>query len=287
MVAGVVRGDRDLNVVKLKNLTGATEMYLAETEEVLTHASVPVGSAGPVGLRGIRVFADLEVKEMQNFVCGANEEGYHFVNVNTPRDFTPQGFADLRTVTEGDICPKCGDEQLLFARGIEVGQIFKLWTKYSEVLGCTFVDEKGDMHPMLMGCYGIGITRTVAAIIEQSHDDKGILWPIAVAPHHALVMPVNVKQTRQLEVARKIYDEMKGLGVDALLDDRDERAGVKFMDSDLMGFPYRITVGKSLSEKGVVEIKSRKTGHVDLASPDAAAKMVKGFVEEALARTAT
>lgn len=282
MVSGVVRGDRDLNLVKLKNLLGAVETYLATAEEVLRHASVPVGSAGPVGLRGIRVFADVEVEAMTNFVCGANEEGYHYMNVNVPRDFQPEKYADLRVVAAGDVCPRCRKERLEFARGIEVGQVFKLWTKYSEALGCTFTDENGEKRPMQMGCYGIGITRTVAAVIEQSHDDKGILWPMSVAPYHAVVMAVNSKDSRQMEVARQIYGEMVGLGVDALLDDRDERAGVKFMDADLMGFPYRITVGQTLAEKGVVEIKSRKTGHVNFVSPEAAAGTVRTLVMKAL-----
>lgn len=281
LVAALVRGDRELNEVKLKNATGALEVRMADREDVLRIAGAPTGSAGPVGLRGVRVLADEEVMVLRNTVCGANEEDYHFFNVNPGRDFVPDQVTDLRTVGEGDACPECG-APMASARGIEVGQIFKLWTKYSEALGCTFKDADGQERPMLMGCYGIGVTRTVAAVIEQHHDERGITWPMSVAPYHAVVVPVNIRDDAQREVAERVYRELLDAGVEAVLDDRDERPGVKFNDADLIGFPLRLTVGPRGLAEGRVEITERATGATEAVPIDEAARTVSRRVRAAL-----
>lgn len=255
-IAAMVRGDREINEVKLKNIVGATEdLELAAPNIVreLTHAEV--GFAGPVGL-DIDVYIDNEVAQMKNLIVGANETDYHLTNVNVNRDFTPKAVVDIRTVEEGDICPKCG-KTISTAQGIEVGHIFKLGTKYSDALGLSYLDENGKAQTVVMGCYGIGVTRCVAAAIEQNSDENGIIWPVSIAPYHVVVIPVNTSVEEQLRQAENIYEELKAKGVDVLLDDRNERAGVKFKDADLIGIPVRIVVGKKIGE-GIVEYKLRK-----------------------------
>ena len=254
-IAAMVRGDREINEVKLKNLVGCTDdLELAEPAVVreLTHAQV--GFAGPIGLE-IPVYADLEVMEMKNFIIGANETGFHYKNVNVNRDFTPDFVRDIRVITDGDVCPKCG-APIKTAQGIEVGHIFKLGTKYSEALGLKFQDEKGSDNIVLMGCYGIGVTRCISAAIEQNYDDNGIIMPVAIAPFEAAVVPVNVKDETQRALAEELYGELRARGIDVVIDDRDERAGVKFKDMDLIGIPVRIVVGKKAAD-GVVEFKRR------------------------------
>ncbi len=254
-IAAMVRGDRDINEVKLKNLVGCRDdLELAEPHIVRELTKAQVGFAGPVGLE-IPVYADLEVSEMKNFIIGANDTGYHYKNVNIGRDFTPDKVADIRVVTEGDICPKCG-QKIKTAQGIEVGHIFKLGTKYSEALGLTYQDDNGSDNIVIMGCYGIGVTRCISAAIEQNYDDNGMILPVSIAPYEAAVVPVNVKDEAQKELAEEIYRELKKRGIDTLLDDRDERAGVKFKDMDLIGIPARIVVGKKVGE-GIVEYKKR------------------------------
>ena len=254
-IAAMVRGDREINEVKLKNLVGCRDdLELAEPHMVreLTHAQV--GFAGPVGLE-IPVYADLEVAEMKNFIIGANDTGYHYKNVNINRDFTPDFVADIREICEGDVCPKCG-KQIKTAQGIEVGHIFKLGTKYSEALGLTYQDDSGSDNVVIMGCYGIGVTRCIAAAVEQKYDDNGMILPVSIAPFEAPVVPVNVKDDAQKALAEEIYTELKKRGIDVLIDDRDERAGVKFKDMDLIGIPARIVVGKKAAD-GIVEYKKR------------------------------
>lgn len=255
-IAAMVRGDRDVNEVKLKNLVGCQDdLELAEPYMVkqLTHAEV--GFAGPVGL-DIPVYADLEIETMKNFVIGANETDMHYKNVNIGKDFTPTAVADIRTITEGDVCPKCG-KPVKTAQGIEVGHIFKLGTKYSEALGLNYQDEDGQSKTVIMGCYGIGVTRCLSAAVEQNNDENGIIWPVSIAPFEAVVIPVNSKNEEQCEAAEKIYTELKEKGIDALIDDRNERPGVKFKDADLIGIPVRIVVGKRIGE-GMVEYKERR-----------------------------
>lgn len=255
IVAAMVRGDRDLNETKLQNLLGCIELEMADASTVREITNAEVGFAGPIGLN-IDVIVDVEVAEMKNFIVGANQTGYHYKNVNIGRDFKAAVVKDIRNIVEGDQCPECG-HPIKTAHGIEVGHIFKLGTKYSEALNCVYLDENGKEQVMVMGCYGIGVNRCMAAIIEQNNDENGIIWPMAVAPYHAMVVPVKVNDETQMKLAEDIYRKLQQAGVEVLIDDRDERPGVKFKDADLIGIPVRITVGKRAGE-GIVEYKLRK-----------------------------
>lgn len=269
-IAAMVRGDREINEVKLKNLVGCTDdLELAPPAVVRDITNAQVGFAGPVGL-SIPVYVDLEVEAMRNFVVGANETNYHLKNVNIHRDFEPTVVADIRVITDGDICPKCG-QPIKTAQGIEVGHIFKLGTKYSDALGLAYTDESGSAKTVVMGCYGIGVTRCLAAAIEQGNDENGIILPVSIAPFEAVVIPVNAKDEEQMSLAEKIYEDLKAAGIDALLDDREERAGVKFKDADLIGIPLRIVAGKK-SSSGIVEYKLRKGGELTEFTADDAVK---------------
>jgi prolyl-tRNA synthetase len=222
------------------------------------------------------VLVDEEVKNMYNFVVGGNETGYHIQNVNYGRDFEGT-VGDFRNVTAGDPCPECGGE-LTIARGTEVGHIFKLGTKYSESMNANFIDEDGKEKPFIMGCYGIGVTRTMASIIEQHHDENGIIWPLSVAPYHISVIPVNVKDEEQVKVANELYEELISMGVEVILDDRNERAGVKFKDSELMGIPMRVTVGKKITDREV-EFKLRD-GEMEVIKISDVCNVVKNEFEK-------
>lgn len=274
-VAVMLRGDREVNETKLKNHLGALELELASAEDVMRITGAPVGFAGPIGLKEkVEIIADNEIAGMKNMVVGANEGDYHFENVNIDRDFTPDFIGDFRNITEGDICPVCGKAEIKTCRGIEVGHIFKLGTKYSEAMGCTVLDENGKDQTLIMGCYGIGVSRCLAAIIEQHSDENGIIWPMSVAPFHVAVVPVNSSDATQSELAEKIYNELISNGVEAVLDDRNERVGVKFKDADLIGYPLRITVGKKAAD-GIVEYKERASGNMEeLTVADAVAKAI-------------
>lgn len=257
LIVALVRGDHEVNDVKLKNLYGASVVELATHEEVKELLNCEVGSLGPIGVTEVEIIADHAVQAIVNGCCGANEEGFHYVNVNPERDFKVSQYIDLRFIQEGDISPD-GEGTIRFARGIEVGHVFKLGTRYSESMNATFLDENGKTQPIIMGCYGIGVSRTVAAIAEQFNDENGLVWPKAVAPFHVHVIPVNMKSDAQREVGENIYSSLKEQGYEVLLDDRAERAGVKFADADLFGLPVRVTVGKKADE-GIVEVKVRAT----------------------------
>ena len=258
IVAVMVRGDREVNEVKVTNaLGGVIDLQMATPEEVMKATNAQVGFAGPIGLNVDELLVDAEVSNMYNFVVGANDTGYHIENVNYGRDFEGK-VGDYRNIIEGEICPVCGGK-ITISRGTEVGHIFKLGTKYSKAMNANFIDEDGKEKPFLMGCYGIGVTRTLASIIEQHNDENGIVWPLSVAPYHVSVIPVNIKDEEQMKIAEKLYEELLALGVEALLDDRNERAGVKFKDSELMGIPMRVTVGKKITD-GEVEFKLREGG---------------------------
>lgn len=265
-VVALVRGDHELNDVKLKNIVDANVLTMA-TEEELNKLGIPLGFVGPFNLpEDIEVYADFAIQDMNGAVAGANEKDYHYKNVVPGRDFTVKTYTDLRNIIEGDECPRCGGH-IAFARGIEVGHVFKLGTRYSEKMGAKFLDENGKEQPMIMGCYGIGISRTVAACVEQNNDENGIIWPWSLAPYQIHVVPVNVKNEEQKQLADSIYEQLQKEGYEVLLDDRPERAGVKFKDADLIGLPIRVTVGGKAGE-GLVECKVRKTGeskdvHVD------------------------
>ncbi len=272
-IAGLVRGDRSLKEAKLKEASGVEWCELADEKTVLEVTNAPSGFAGPLGLE-IPIFADAEIADMSDFVIGANEGDAHLVDVNLG-DIDVKEFVDIRRAISGDICPRCGKGVFKQHRGIEVGQVFYLGTKYSEPMGATYLDEAGESQNIVMGCYGIGVGRTAAAAIEQNHDENGIIWPLQIAPFHVEIVPL-AASGEVMEVAETIYDELKASGVDVLIDDRDERAGVKFADADLIGIPYRIVVGARGIKEGVVELKSRVGGDPEKLKPrDAILKMVE------------
>ena len=261
-----VRGDHEVNEVKVVNTCHVLGVEMAD-EAMLTAAGTVGGYMGPVGMDSnkIMVVVDQSVMKMHNFCCGANKEGFHYLNVNPGRDFTPTFVADIRLIQEGDACPHCGGK-VSKARGIEVGQVFKLFTKYSEALKATYLDESGKPKPMQMGCYGVGVSRTMAAAVEQNNDENGIIWPAAIAPYHVLVVPVNNKDQESLNKAEEIYAQLQKAGLEVIIDDRNERPGVKFKDADLIGYPLRIVVGPKTISTGNLEVKVRKTGEVKMLS---------------------
>ncbi len=258
-VLALVRGDHEVNDVKLKNLFNAQTVELASPEQAKEVLGASVGFVGPIGA-DVKIVADHAVQYMVNAVCGANEERMHYINVNPGRDFTPDQYADLRFIQEGDPSPD-GKGTIKFARGIEIGHVFKLGTKYSEAMGATFLDENGKEKPLIMGCYGIGVSRLLAAVAEQKADDKGLIWPEEITPYELHLIVVNKKDPLQWEKANELYETLTAERFDVLFDDRDERAGVKFADSDLIGIPYRAIVGKKIHE-GIIEVKDRRTGEV-------------------------
>lgn len=262
----LARGDHEINDVKVKNFYQASVVETATAEEVQKVMGCSVGSLGPIGVpESVEIIADSAVEYLVNAVTGANEEGVHNINVNPGRDFSTE-YTDLRFIEEGDLSPD-GQGVIKFAKGIEVGHIFKLGTRYSEAMGANFLDENGRNQPMIMGCYGIGVSRVLAAIVEQYHDDNGIVWPKAVTPFDVHVIPVNMKIDAQATLAEEIYSELKNSGMAVMMDDRQERPGVKFADADLIGLPVRITVGKKAEEK-IVEVKWRQTGEMEELSVD-------------------
>lgn len=252
--ACMVEADREINETKLAKILKAVDVKLADNEDVKKITNAEVGFAGPIGLN-IPIVMDIELKNKKNFIVGANETDYHLKNVNL-KDFNAYIIEDIKKVKEGDLCPECG-EKLVFKKGIEVGNTFKLGTKYSESLGLNYLGNDNKSYPVVMGCYGIGIERIVSAIVEQNHDENGIIWPINIAPYKVSIVVINVKDEKQINVANQLYDDLSNKGIDVLLDDRNERPGVKFNDMDLIGIPIRITVGKKI-EENTVEIKLRK-----------------------------
>ena len=282
-VMACLRGDHELNEIKLKNALGWDEIRMATEEEILSVTGSPVGFLGPHGLkRKIAVIADLAVQGMANAVIGANETDMHFINANPGREFLADRFADLRTVVAGDPCPRCDAGRMEQWRGIEVGHVFKLGTKYSTSLGATYLDADGKEQTIFMGCYGIGIGRTVAAAIEQNHDENGIIFPLPIAPFHCSVVALNTKDTGVMAAAEEIYFKLEKVGIEVLFDDRDERPGVKFKDNDLIGIPLRVVVGSKGLAEGKVELKIRQGGEVLSLPIEEALAKVKGMVAEAL-----
>lgn len=266
LVAALLRGDRELNEIKLKNALGCNELVMADEAVVKQSTGAGFGSLGPVGMN-VKIYADLEVANMSNFACGANEDDYHLKNVNMGRDFVPEAIIDLRNAVAGDPCPVCTGS-LKTVRGIEVGHIFKLGVKYSQAMGATFLDPNGQARPFVMGCYGIGISRTMASAVEQNYDENGIIWPIPIAPYHIIVVPVNINKEDQMKAAYLIYETLQQDGLEVLIDDRDERAGVKFKDADLIGIPVRITIGPKALQENKVEVKKRWDKEVELVDID-------------------
>lgn len=263
VVLAMVRGDHEVNEVRLQNIYGAINVGMASDED-LERVGLTAGYISPIGLKRTKDFdiiCDATVMEMQDACCGANEKDKHYIHVNPKRDFGDVRVDTIRQIDANDVCPECGGE-IVLTKGIEVGQVFKLGTKYSEKLGATYLDSNGKSHPMVMGCYGIGVTRTVAASIEQNHDDDGIIWPVAIAPYEVVIVPANNKREEVMGAAKELYDEMEDKADEVVLDDRNERAGIKFKDADLIGYPVRVTIGKKWQQTGNVEIRLRRTGEV-------------------------
>lgn len=281
VVLALVRGDHEVNEVRLQNLFNAVNVGLASDED-LKRCGLIAGYISPIGLKkadNFEIIVDTTVMEMEDACCGANAVDKHYVHVNPKRDFGDVRVETIRLITAEDCCPKCGG-MIELKKGIEVGQVFKLGTKYSEKLGCTYLDRDGKTHPMIMGCYGIGITRTVAASIEQNHDKDGIIWPVAIAPYEVVIVPANNKDEGVMNAARHLYDEMEDCRDEVILDDRDERAGIKFKDADLIGYPIRVTIGKKWKESGLVEVRLRRSGVVsEVALADCKTKVLEMLEE--------
>ncbi len=276
----LVRGDDELNEVKLKNVLDAAHLQLASEAKIEQITGGGMGFSGPVGLSGVRVVADPEVMRMGVAATGANRADYHLVGVAPGRDFTPDVVADIRHARAGDPCPRCGGA-LVLKRGIEVGHIFKLGAKYSQAMACNFLDEKGEAHPMIMGCYGLGVGRTMAAAVEQNHDDAGIVWPRPLAPFEVELIALNPDVPAVCDAAEKMYAELQAAGCEVFYDDRDERPGVKFNDADLVGFPVRAVIGKKGVELGQAELSVRRD-KVKIPTPFAeAVGKVRDLLEKA------
>lgn len=277
-VLALIRADKAVEETKLMNAIGGIDIRIATSGEIAELMAekgfnAEPGFIGPKGMDGIKIIADETVRDMKNFVVGINETDKHLAGANlTDLGLDEINYADIRLVERDEFCPDCG-KPLFVTKGIEVGNIFKLGTKYSKPMNAVYLDENGKTHPYIMGCYGIGISRTAAAAVEAHYDEHGIKWPISIAPYHAVIVPVNIKDEQQMQIAEKMYKELKEAGVEVVLDDRDERAGVKFKDADLIGFPYRITAGKTLSE-GFVEYKTRETGEMEKVTPEEAVKHI-------------
>ena len=283
-VLAYIRGDKQVEETKLMNAVGAIDIRIATAEEIEELMSkngfnARAGFISAIGMKDITIIADETVKSMKNFVVGINENDKHLVGANL-EDIQVKDFADIRLVEAGEFCPVCG-KPLKVTRGIEVGNIFQLGTKYSKPMNAVYLDKDGKAKPYIMGCYGIGITRTAAAAVEANHDEHGIKWPVAIAPYHVIVVPVNAKDETQVKVAEEIYNKLLAQGVEVVLDDRNERAGVKFKDAELIGFPFRITVGKTI-ENGNVELVTRETLEKEEMTPDNAIAQVVERINNAL-----
>lgn len=265
-VAVLVRGDHEVNEIKVKNYFGAENIEIADDHTMSSKLGVPVGFIGPVGLQ-IPLLVDVNVANMPSVIVGANEQDFHYINIQPDKDFTTERVGDFRNVTEGDSCPRCEKGKLQFDRGIEIGHVFKLGTKYSEKLGATYLDSSGKEQTIIMGCYGIGVSRILSAVVEQSHDEQGIVWPISIAPFHVHLVPISVKDEVQMNLAEQLYQQMSKQGIEVLIDDREERPGVKFKDSDLIGIPIRIVIGKDAAQ-GLVEFVERGAGNKTIVEAD-------------------
>jgi prolyl-tRNA synthetase len=279
-VAVLVSGDEEVNEIKVKNYLNCDVLEMAMDDVIHEVTGAPRGFAGAVGIK-VKIIADCSLSNMTNFVMGANKEDYHIKNVNMGRDVSVTAFADLRIARETDSCARCG-RALKFARGIEVGHVFKLGTKYSKAMKAQYLDKNGKEQYMIMGCYGIGVGRTVAAAIEQNHDENGIVWPLPLAPYQVIITPVSAKDDKIKGMSVQLYEALKQRGIEVILDDRDERAGVKFKDADLIGIPLRVTVGQKLLTAGVLEVKIRMTGEVKALAADAVEDFVINYINRGI-----
>ena len=272
----IIRGDLEVNEVKLKNVVHSFELRLAAEAEVV-EAGIVAGSASPVSISGIKVVADDSITSGTNFIAGANKPDTHFRNVNYPRDFNVDIMADIALARAGGGCPRCGGK-LSSTRGIEVGHVFKLGSFLSEKLGASFVDANGVSHPIVMGCYGIGLGRLLAAAIEQNHDDKGIIWPVSIAPYHIYLCPLYLEHPKVKAAAENLYADLERQGLEVLFDDRNESPGVKFNDADLLGIPIRVTISPRTLKTNSVEIKTRSEEESQLVPPDRVVERLKELI---------
>ncbi|OHB73124.1 MAG: proline--tRNA ligase, partial [Planctomycetes bacterium RBG_13_63_9] len=279
-IAVLIRGDREANEGKIRRALGADKLELAEPKVIQKVTGAPVGFAGPVAMaQRIPIWADRDVAHMANSVTGANQDDAHLTGVNLDRDFRVAHFADLRNAVDGDPCPRCSS-RLTMQHAIEAGHVFKLGTKYSEALGAKFLDEKEQQHPIIMGCYGIGINRILAALVETSHDADGIIWPVALAPYEVLLVPLNASDQRAVEAAEQLYHELSDAGLEVLLDDRDARPGVKFKDADLVGIPLRVVLGERGLKQRHVEVKWRWEEQPEMVDLDQAANTITEWIRQ-------
>jgi prolyl-tRNA synthetase len=279
-IAVLVAGDKEINEIKVKNYLGCDILEMATDDMIYDVTGAPRGFAGAMGIKA-RTIADYSLINMINFVMGANKEDYHVKNVNIGRDISVEAFADLRIAKDTDLCPRCGSPYK-FTRGIEVGHVFKLGIKYSKAMNATFLDKNGREQYMVMGCYGIGVGRTVAAAIEQNHDENGIIWPVAMAPYHVIITPVNVNDESVKKISEDLYKALLEKGIEVILDDRDERAGVKFKDADLIGIPLRITIGQKSLSNGKIEVKLRRSGEVKIQAMERVEDFVLNYINEGM-----
>ena len=263
LVAGLVRGDHEINLVKLRNLIGCEWLEPAEEQAISKHPELHCGYVGPIGI-GIPVYADCEISALQDFVTGANKPSTHLIGVQVERDLKIEQFSDIKTIKANDPCPHCEDGKYQVKRGIEVGHIFILGTKYSSAMKAVYLDQEGKEKALIMGCYGIGVGRTAAAAIEQNHDDRGIIWPLNLAPFQVIIIPVNYSNEDLKSVCDNIYDQLQKIGIETLLDDRSDRLGAKLKDADLIGVPLQIIVGSKNLSAGQIELKTRKTNESKL-----------------------
>jgi prolyl-tRNA synthetase len=275
-LAVLIRGDHEANEGKIRRAIDARMLELAPLEVIQKATGAPVGFAGPIGLT-IPIWADDDVAAMANSVTGANEADKHFTGVNRDRDFTVGAFADLRNAVDGDPCPRC-DGNLSLRHAIEVGHVFKLGTKYSDALAAKFLDDQEQQHSAIMGCYGIGVNRIIAALVETKHDENGIVWPMSLAPYEVLLCPLNVKEASVMEATNQLYFELQAAKIDVLLDDRDQRPGVKFKDADLIGIPLRVVIGGRGLKEGQLELKWRSKPEPEMISLSGAASVINTLV---------
>jgi prolyl-tRNA synthetase len=279
-VAAMIRGDRELNMIKLKNHLGAIELEMAPAAVVEEITGCQVGFAGPIGLKNIPLVADNEITKMKNFIVGANKDEVHILNVNLERDFRATSVSDIINAEEGELCPVCDSGSLHLKKGIEMGNTFMLGTKYSESMGATFLDDDGKEKPFIMGSYGIGITRTPQAAIEKYHDERGIVWPKSIAPYQVIILPLNYATEEHKGVSQEIYKALSKADIDCLLDNRTERAGVKFNDADLIGIPIQVIIGDKSLKMGKIELKSRQTGEKILIETANVVDNVKSLLDK-------
>ena len=268
VIAVLIRGDHEVNVTKLLKLIQCEELELADSDIIEKTTGAPVGFTGPVGLKEkIKIIADNEVSNMKNFITGANKKDTHLLNVNIGRDFKIDISGDIRFITEADQCPKC-DSRIKIKKGIELGHIFKLGTKYSKSMEAKFLDKDGKEKIIIMGCYGIGISRIIAAVIEQNNDENGIIWPKSIAPYQVEILPLNVNDNETMQIAKNLYKNFLSKKIEVIIDERDERPGIKFKDADLIGIPIRITISSQKAKDNIVEIHKRDTGENKLVNID-------------------